>query len=156
MTTADRQDRQLASLVEKLYDAALAPEHWTSFLKLVTRTFDGELADFTHFDMDRRHHTVSVCVGMDPSEIQRYEEHFASRNVWANVGHAEASARVVIGEDLCPQADFERSEYYNDFLRPIGVSLSLVRTSCQNQAHGRYKMNARRLGSCASIPRGPR
>jgi DNA-binding CsgD family transcriptional regulator/PAS domain-containing protein len=119
---ADRRDRQLASMVESLYDAVLFPARWPRFLQLVTRTYGATVADFTHFDMDALHHTVCVSEGLDAGEIRRYEAHYSSCNVWANSGHVKASSRVVVGEELCSQADLEGSEYYNDFLRPAGVA----------------------------------
>jgi DNA-binding CsgD family transcriptional regulator/PAS domain-containing protein len=114
-------DSLLVRLVERLYDAALRPRNWPRFLDCANRAFGSAVAAFAHYETRHQEHTINTCVGLSPSEIRAYEEHYSSRNVWVDRGGDRLLGGVVKGEELCPQPDLLRSEYYNDFLRRRGV-----------------------------------
>jgi DNA-binding CsgD family transcriptional regulator len=115
-------EARLLALLEALYGAAARPEEWPRFLELLSERFAAEVVGFAHYDTEGPRHAINSCVGLGPREIRHYEEHFSSRNIWVNRGRDEiAAGGVLIGEQLCPQPDLVRSEYYNDFLRKSGV-----------------------------------
>jgi DNA-binding CsgD family transcriptional regulator len=113
------RDGQLVAITDALYEAVVHPEKWGSFLRMISSTFDAGVAVFAHYDMDHERHRISTIVG--PWDVQRYEEHFSSRNAWVNAAPQKVVSGVVVGEQLLPQRAFERSEYYNDFLRQIDI-----------------------------------
>jgi DNA-binding CsgD family transcriptional regulator/PAS domain-containing protein len=112
---------RLDSLLGHLYDAALDATAWPRFLESLKRTFDAEVTSFAHYDTREARHTLCEIVG--DWDVERYEEHFSSRNDWVNLGkHKVAGGVVLLGEQICPQAEFERCEYYNDFLKRFHVA----------------------------------
>jgi DNA-binding CsgD family transcriptional regulator len=116
------RDAQLAFLVATLYEAVLRPAEWTRLLAGLAQVFNAAIVDFSHYNVEHHDQTISQSSGVDQAQITRYLEHFAARNPWVEAGPQQVPGRVVIGEQLIPQALFERSEYYNDFLRPMDVA----------------------------------
>lgn len=59
-----------------------------------------------------------TCAGYDPDWLKTYGEYYGGLNCWMDgiVGKAAGTAYGV--EDLCPRDTLERSEFYNDWIKP--------------------------------------
>jgi DNA-binding CsgD family transcriptional regulator len=65
---------------------------------------------------------ISAAFRMDPHFVRQYDEHFNKVNVFfKRPSDATRVGRVYTGEMLCSSGELERSEYYNDFFRKLGV-----------------------------------
>lgn len=115
-------DQQLLSLIDLVYEAALDPERWPQFLDGFARMVRGTATVVTVDDLARRQASIALAVQVDPAAIRTYETEFVDKNIWQNEGrHLFTPGVVVTGEMTCSRETFLRSEYYNEFLRRIGI-----------------------------------
>ncbi len=62
----------------------------------------------------------------DPALQREYEEHYASVNIWKNRYASQYRPGAVLnGSSLCSDNEFERSEWYADYLRRANVFYSM-------------------------------
>ncbi len=65
--------------------------------------------------------------GLDPDEAAKYEAYYISQNPWlARAASVVSTGTLFHGEDLVPQRELRRSEYYNDFARPNAIDRALA------------------------------
>jgi DNA-binding CsgD family transcriptional regulator len=114
-------DRRILKLIDEIYDASLDSRRWSGVIEtlcpvfgcvggaLLQRSEDSAEMDFIEFG------------GLDRATRVAYEQHYAARSVWMPSAF-RGSGELVIGHELAPdKRRFERSEFYNDWLRPQGV-----------------------------------
>lgn len=119
-------DQQVVlELVGRIYDAVLDPGRWPTFL---TR-----LADVTHgtsaviyMDVSFKTSNVAAAVRLDPHYLSLYEKHYVKVNVLTPrsiklIPEGGVATRQTVSSD----EETLKMEYYNDFLRPMGVFHSL-------------------------------
>ena len=102
-----------------IYAAAEEPDRWPLFLQKLRTGVRSTVTAFIFDDMRAGHASVAASVDFDPKFARLYEEYFASRNAWAaKLGTKLRTGSVVTSQELLPDRDLIRTEYYNDFLRP--------------------------------------
>lgn len=70
-------------------------------------------------DLQNQHGNAQVSHGLAPFWQKRYAEYYASRNVWVlRARHLWRPAGIFAGERVMRDAEMEKTEFYNDFLRP--------------------------------------
>lgn len=109
-----------SELINLLYDAVLEREKWPEFFDTLRRQFDGAALVLTQKG-------TSVpdfrAFGTDPASIQTLREYY-----WAiNPYPFDRALRLRVGEviaadGLMDQSKILRSEFYNDWMHPQGVS----------------------------------
>lgn len=116
-----RQARVL-DLVGAIYAAASDPRLWSGLLERMADTFHGTVGSVIFEDFSRQRASVAVAVRVDPVEARRYEEYYAARNAWMIAwGPRYVTGNIVTSQMVLPDAEFRKTEYYADFLRPIGL-----------------------------------
>jgi DNA-binding CsgD family transcriptional regulator len=125
--------------IERIYQAAAAPEHWPAFLgplcqELQTTTI--HLSFRLPTDGDRG---VLLSLGMDRRFEDSYRSYFHLRDPWTHLLGMEEEGGVRGLEEFVPTAALVRTEFYNEWMRP------------QNLLHGfsalLYKSGPRQLAS---------
>ena len=113
-------------IVELTYTATIEPSAWTDALQLIGEGIDGAPAAIhVHSELTKAT-TLGVWGKPAPVTLKHYEEYYAARNVWLLRGERLLKPGAVLtGEDMCSDEELLRSEYYNDFLRPLGVRYSI-------------------------------
>lgn len=114
----------IEQLLAVLYAAPLQPQLWDGFLARLSSMTDIVGATVIAHDNARMEHKVIATCGDEISaSAAPYEEHFAELDLWAKrVQAAELQSGVVIGETIWPLAEMRRSEFFNDFLKPLGIA----------------------------------
>ena len=115
----------LLRLVERIYDAALAPERWTEFLEALATLIDGHTVNIALGNPAFTETTLSVAVRWDPEAQRLYREHYAALDPWATAAVRRGLLRsgvVGLGRTVVDRRALERTEFYNDFGRRFGVS----------------------------------
>ncbi len=113
--------RRILKLIDGIYEASLDSRRWPGVIEslspifgcvggaLLQRSRDSAEMDFIEFG------------GLDPPTRLAYQQYYAARSVWMPSAF-RSSGELVIGHELAPDKHrFERSEFYNDWLRPQGV-----------------------------------
>ena len=71
---------------------------------------------------------ISMTENFDARSRAAYDAHFHQRNEWFQRGARLPSPVVVMGGELIDYADFERTEFCNDWCKPIGIYHTLGST----------------------------
>lgn len=126
-----------SELMDAIYEAALDPEHWIEVLERLSHAFGGSSA---HLSVENYAMTEGrlVSFGTDRGYEKSYADYYITRNVlWERLTQ-KPDTDVTTSRSLMPWEELQRSEFYNDFLRPqdgeeILVSVALRqrdRASC--------------------------
>jgi DNA-binding CsgD family transcriptional regulator/PAS domain-containing protein len=111
---------QLLRLIGHIYDAALEPARWKDFVDDLAGICSGTAAITTQYSLGTEAR-ISASSGLDPSFARSYESYYCSTRPWAR-----DVDRMITGEIFTPgmrlgQGEYERSEYFSDWLRPQGI-----------------------------------
>ena len=109
-------------IVGKIYDAALGPLGWGETLRAIAGSLDasGALFGFNDVRADRGANTLSV--DLDVEVMGTYATHYHRLDLWAQAARDLHEEDSCFGRQLIPdQQILRRSEFYNGFLRPLGV-----------------------------------
>jgi len=110
-------------LVNDIYAAALDENRWKAVLRETCRLVGSEVASFDWKDL-RSGHTAAPCtVGVSLDWQQKYEAHFGRLNPFQQrlLSHV-GSGDVIDGNEFVAWDELRRTEYFNDFLVPMGCS----------------------------------
>ena len=115
-------DRELLALIDLAYDAATQPDAWPALLEGLARAVSCDVAGLNVQDLDGGPASVQHQIGADPQFTSRYETYFAPRNIFlAARPDLTFSGAIRNGEAIVPDRQAMRTEYFNDFLRPLGI-----------------------------------
>jgi DNA-binding CsgD family transcriptional regulator len=117
-------------LVGKIYEAAAETERWPDFLGSLadamhsrgTIIWSHDTAD-TSARFEERDAAFFSNVRFEPGYLQSYAEYYTHKNVLLAGLQAMPEGAVMLSSSVLPDAEFKRSEYYNDWLKPQGIGL---------------------------------
>jgi len=112
-------DRAIAELVGQTYDAALGDEDWAVVLCRILELLGGEAAAL-HPTGAPMPTDIAIRVHCDPTYIPLYNAHYHSTWPLLPMMQRLRDRPVFVDRMLVPQADFIRTEFYNDYVRPQG------------------------------------
>ena len=150
--------------LDLIYEAALQPALWGEVMERLISIAGGEASVLTRMDVINGRGAATTA-RVESGILQSYFAHFAQINPLHLVSDASAYSqgwkpRILLDEDWMSREDLERSEYYNDFLRPISaewsmmIRLSLSGTDVASIGIGRsYKMGRFEKAETAAITR---
>lgn len=117
----------LAELMAHVYGSSIDPTGWSEATRLIARGISASTVSLhVHSPDGRDAATIALHGELPPTLLRRYESYFAERNVWLTEGAAKLkSGAVLTDEELCSEDTLLRSEFYNDFLRPLRVRYAI-------------------------------
>ncbi len=109
------------SLVEMIYESMLDQRMWPRFVELACDVFGASSAHLIATStINREGFWLAHCI--DPAALESYERYYVGLSPWRArypvLG--PGSAISLRGESLVPDDTLVRSEFYLDFLRPLG------------------------------------
>jgi len=116
-----RSDSGTARHIDRIYQAAVSPEHWPGFLDPLCEELRGatfHLAFRLPCDGD---HGVFATVGMEQRFLDAYRTHFYRMDPWTPFLAMEREGDIQTLDSLLSDSELERTEIYCDWLRPQGV-----------------------------------
>lgn len=111
--------------VQCIYDAALTAGMWQPMLESVVKLVDGNHAMLFARDPARASAPIAKSAGMDERTFARFLSPEATGWIEPSV-RTVAPGTVAIQSRLISDRDFERSDFYNDFVRPAGGFYGMV------------------------------
>jgi DNA-binding CsgD family transcriptional regulator/PAS domain-containing protein len=114
-------ETELLELALMAYEAATEPEVWPVFLKRYAEAVSANIALLQVHDLAAHSSFAISTFGMESPFTRSYNEHYSKLNIWRERGGQGFyyPGRVNLGEEQCPRAVLERSEFYNDYLLRI-------------------------------------
>jgi DNA-binding CsgD family transcriptional regulator len=118
-------EEAITGFVERIYDQVLDPDHWSDVLAQMATICGGHAAAL------EQEHAVSergagLLFGLDPAIVKNYFDYYAARNVLRRIDGFAGRIKtfvptITLDEDHLAKPDLMRTEFYGDFLRPIGI-----------------------------------
>jgi DNA-binding CsgD family transcriptional regulator/PAS domain-containing protein len=120
-------DAEVLRLVAGVYDAATDARLWVSFLEDFARVFAADMALLQRHVLSQRRSEILNGTGLPQRFTASYNEHYSRLNVWRNRSHhLYQQGRAVVDQQMCPRSALQKTEFYNDYLLPLGGVYSLA------------------------------
>ena len=91
---------------------------WPRFLSAFAGAVNAPSATLSVLDARNHQGKLTASHGIDPFWERRFAEYYAGVNVWVQGGLFRVPGNVEGGEEVIRDAEMEKTEFYNDFLRP--------------------------------------
>ena len=113
------EEKVARELIHLIYECAVDARLWSHFLAKYAKAIEAHAAGLIVQDLKNQQGNVSESVGFDPFWERLYAERYAGLNVWLlrSGGQLQAGS-VLVGEQFVRDQELEKTEFYNDFLRP--------------------------------------
>jgi DNA-binding CsgD family transcriptional regulator len=108
---------EFSDLVSLIYDAALDFERWPIVLERLADALGGSATGLAKHNFVNNGGAV-VTARADPVFGQLYAQHYANLNVLFQRAGMVPVETCLTDRDVMPKAEFFRTEFYNDFVRP--------------------------------------
>jgi DNA-binding CsgD family transcriptional regulator/PAS domain-containing protein len=105
-------------LAGTVLDAVSEPAAWEGFVRRFGELMRGAAPGLFLHDGGQR--VLEVTAGYDPIWQRAYDEYYVTRDVRRPRIRALPAGTVYIGQELASDDELCASEFYNDFLRPLG------------------------------------
>lgn len=115
MTRLDAED--IAQLTGIISAAGLDRTRWQDFVDRLHH-MTGARVHIAGLDVRTGLDLGVTCAGYDPDWLKSYEDHYGALNAWMNGIAQQRVGAVYNVNDLCPREDLERTEFYNDWIKP--------------------------------------
>ncbi len=118
----DDQDSRMTELVGHVYNAALDQGLWTDLAPKIAAAFGSPSASLNI--QNHRAGTVNrlaQTANYEPALIEAHRAHYYKCDVWVAGARRLGMTKVLSSNDLVPDEAFERTEFYQDFIRKLGV-----------------------------------
>ncbi|SPB18018.1 LuxR family transcriptional regulator [Caballeronia novacaledonica] len=126
---------ELADLIGAIYDAGMLPRMWPEVLERIAAVLGGMRADLWVGHPDGHVRAVDF-IGIEPAFRMSYEQHFGRLDpvFWPVT---MLSQGTILTDAVVPRARLERSEFYQDWVRPQNVhSIAVVNFMRTNTVSG--------------------
>lgn len=139
-------ESDLLQAVQLIYDAAVAPEAWPAVLERMNEMTDSAVATLLVQDFRARDGSSLWHAGADPTLIAEYAD-WAPQNIYLNRADPLMQTGVVLrGEAVVADREAMATEYFNEYLRRVGVLHNLGACLFREETFASMLILLRRLG----------
>ena len=108
-------------LIGEIYAALLGNGSWQTFADSLAHVLPNGKTTLFYHDVAARTGAFSLTSQLDPASVEVYGRHYAARNPWMARAACRPLDLGVRAEQMLPRAELRRTEFYADFLRPLGL-----------------------------------
>ncbi|MBX3597972.1 MAG: hypothetical protein KF874_10435 [Rhizobiaceae bacterium] len=112
-------------LIETIYAAMLGETSWQTFLDQLNRISPDTFSTLFFHDLNRSSGGVTLVAGGYDSAQTDYEAYYSSINPWMKRVAATPLGVGVIGEQIVDRKEFNKTEYYHDFIHRNGLETGI-------------------------------
>jgi DNA-binding CsgD family transcriptional regulator len=128
-------------LIDCIYAALLGDASWEDFVAQMAAGLPDGRGTMFHFDGRSRHGDFKISSGIDETEQRQFADHYSKINPLMAKAVVRPVGLSTISEEMTPWHQFRRSEFYNDFFRPMGLH-SAVGITIAYDNHRHFFMSA--------------
>ncbi len=115
------EHKTIAELTGRVYEAALDPGRWSEFVALIERFYpDARITLFGH-ESGCPTATLAACINYAEDDLRAYRDEFVRCSPFIAAAPRVPLGRPFLYEELVNAREFERTEYYNEYVRPRGL-----------------------------------
>ena len=118
----------VGAVIERIQSAALDPTQWSGVVAELAALCGAHTGIIYEFDRVRGMPTVLGTLQIDPARALLYEQHYYSVDPWNRHAMSSQVGRVTLTHEFMRDADFQRSEFYQDYLRHSDIFYALGTT----------------------------
>ncbi|WP_019172682.1 helix-turn-helix transcriptional regulator [Pseudaminobacter salicylatoxidans] len=108
-------------LVDLIYAALLGEATWQQFLDRLSLMLPGGASTLFFHDAISNTGSWSLASGLKENITDAYADHFAARNPWMKKAAIRPVGVGVVAEQMLTRESLLQTEFYNDFLHPLGL-----------------------------------
>ena len=112
--------------VDRIYDAALAPERWEAFLEALSKELRAANLALLFRVPEGDDRGVVASVGVSEGHADAYRSHYHRLNPWRLFSPEAVEGEIRLGDAIVPEAELARTEFYNDWMRPQRIAHPLA------------------------------
>lgn len=143
------QRGQLCAMIDLLYEAALDPTQYQTFLERLSAAVHAPRTMLMAHDTRAWRSSIARSVGIDPASLTRMNSYLPQNPFIARTRSLMRTGSVIVSPMIISDSELIRTEYYNDYLRPYNLHYMVGATIVRDQ-HG-----AALITSLRSKERGP-
>jgi DNA-binding CsgD family transcriptional regulator len=122
-------EQTVLDLVDLIYQAAGDPKRWSAVLERLVVKFHATVGTIHHQDSTSQESNFSSLWNLSPDAIKPYTAYYGYRNpLMTTRAQVIRTGAVNTLEMLCPEPLLVRSEFYNDYLRHLGLLYCVAAT----------------------------
>lgn len=108
-------------LIALIYDAAMAPEKWRTFMDRLVVVMESRSAMLREVDYTAGNVGLFETVGYDPTYMAAYRDHFVQLDYFAPTFVSMPIGALIIGEQAVPWQEQCKTEFGNDYIRAQNI-----------------------------------
>lgn len=117
----EAQAAELLPLLHDIHRAAGAHDSWNVVLERLRNLCDAEIAALSTFRFSTGSGSTLWESPVSVGFAAQYSERFCVRNPWFLSSAEFETGRILTGDDLVREDQFERTDFYLHYLRPLGL-----------------------------------
>lgn len=118
--TSESHERAIGGLAELIDAAAVAPDHWNNVCAGFQRFLGDGRVLLQGYDATAPYAMPLAGAGWDDINFEHYFEHYAAINPWVPALSDVPVFRTALSDAVLPRNVLERTEFYNDWIKPMG------------------------------------
>lgn len=116
----------LIDLVSDFYAASMDGRFWPTALAKLREAIGAQSCALASHDFARGQGTLEHAVGIDVDSVEAYQSFHGLTNPWLRNEDAYRGAGAVVnGDHLIADSDARQSDFYSNWLKPLGLSSQL-------------------------------
>lgn len=118
----DPEDRPLHALIDRVYDASVDDRSWCGLADEIALAFGSTSAVLKVQDTKEHVHLVDMTPNLVIDlKHQDWADHWQRNDLWVEKSLAYGMSRIVTSRDLIPDAEFEQTNFYGDWIRHLEI-----------------------------------
>jgi DNA-binding CsgD family transcriptional regulator len=115
--------RKILDLIELIYAAATEPTVFPHLLSEIAKAIDAHSANSVQANASAVNDNYYYAYGSPVPVFGAYQEYYYQHDLWhqASLSFEKNPPTILKGEELVDPAVFKRSEFFNDFLKPLDI-----------------------------------
>lgn len=111
----------LDGLIGDVYDAAMQPEHWPAIVERITRWIEGDTCHLAGWNPGSGQTFIRCMFGLQLEVGDEYSRHHAANDPRLGLAMSLGTGALIRCHEHFDRNFVSRSEFYQDYLLPIGV-----------------------------------